>query len=1036
MQKHLLIAFFSLISSLHALAQLGNPFIQSFTPSDYQSNAYISSPQNWGIIQDNRGIMYVSNTSGVLEYDGISWQLVKGTSYGGRFQLARNSEGQLFVGSLNNFGYLAPDSAGRMEFVSLLPAFKGQPTEIRINKVVTEGRDVYFNTADKLYRWSGGRMTSWSSEAGFTRIFESNNRIYVLDKGIGLAVLQHGQLFPLPGGEALKGLNVTALIPLKQQSQSLHDFVVVTFDDGLFTFREDVLDRLSPTPGNILEGTAFMHAVQLSDSTIALATTSEGVVVMDQEGIIRQVINKQKGLNDNTVIHLSTDREGGLWASLNIGISRIDYPSPISYLNENAALDGIVLDILKHNTLLYAGTSSGLYVAQEDTPNPEFRKFPQLQNEVWKLLPAGGDTVLVVCSTGIYTLLNNQLQQLSPESGGTVFKTIIRSRRHPSLYFVGSSDGVWLLRRQTGKWRWEGKVKQVMHDVIWLAEDRDGLLWASADHHISTIDVQSDSIPTLAVSTYKPSEELVKKLNRFQASSINGKIYFGTSKGIYSIRREGKKLLLKPDTSFGKRFANGTREAINLTQGQDGKVWLTSEFSTGVFKKVSENGYVWDTIPLSRIPRVDVWAIHTDRDGVVWLGTTEGIFRYNPEVPKNYGTRQQTVLRKVKLLGDSTVFFGAFGEQGKPIVNQTKRFRFVLPHAVKSISFEYAATSYDAPDQLLYSYMLEGEDKTWSHWTSETKKEFTGLDEGTYVFKVRSKNIYGTVNLASTFEFVSLPPFYRTWWAYTLYVLLYGLVIWGIVKIKHRHLITTQKGLEKLVHERTAELEAEKKKSDDLLLNILPAKTAEELKANGRTLARSYKNVTVLFTDFKNFTQISEHLTPEELVAVIDFYFCAFDRIISNYNIEKIKTIGDAYMCAGGIPNPSANTPADVVKAALEIVQFVNNLNPNDSHIKKHKFEIRVGIHTGPVVAGIVGTTKFAYDIWGDTVNTAARMESCGEEGKVNISGATYEIIKDDFQCTYRGRVDAKNKGEIDMYFVEGEVSEQAIMHSAATQDA
>lgn len=229
------------------------------------------------------------------------------------------------------------------------------------------------------------------------------------------------------------------------------------------------------------------------------------------------------------------------------------------------------------------------------------------------------------------------------------------------------------------------------------------------------------------------------------------------------------------------------------------------------------------------------------------------------------------------------------------------------------------------------------------------------------------------------------------------------------------------------MYERTAQLEAEKKKSDDLLLNILPAETAEELKANGRTVARSYETVTVLFTDFKDFTKISEDLTPEELVAVIDFYFCAFDRIIAKYNIEKIKTIGDAYMCAGGIPNPDANTPADVVKAGLEILAFVEELNP-EHRPKKHKFEIRIGIHTGPVVAGIVGTQKFAYDIWGDTVNTAARMESSCQEGKVNISGATYELVKEDFVCSYRGKIDAKNKGEIDMYFVEAVVSKPVLV--------
>lgn len=211
----------------------------------------------------------------------------------------------------------------------------------------------------------------------------------------------------------------------------------------------------------------------------------------------------------------------------------------------------------------------------------------------------------------------------------------------------------------------------------------------------------------------------------------------------------------------------------------------------------------------------------------------------------------------------------------------------------------------------------------------------------------------------------------------------------------------------------------EKKRSDELLLNILPEETAEELKATGTAKAKSFDSVTVMFTDFKNFTQASELLSAEALVAEINLCYSEFDRIITKYGIEKIKTIGDAYMCAGGLPVSNDTHPEDVIKAGLEFQAFIH-----ENKIKRQKenqpyFELRLGIHTGPVVAGIVGIKKFAYDIWGDTVNTASRMESSGAVGKVNISGFTYNLIKDKFLCTHRGMIEAKNKGQIEMYFVE-----------------
>lgn len=224
-------------------------------------------------------------------------------------------------------------------------------------------------------------------------------------------------------------------------------------------------------------------------------------------------------------------------------------------------------------------------------------------------------------------------------------------------------------------------------------------------------------------------------------------------------------------------------------------------------------------------------------------------------------------------------------------------------------------------------------------------------------------------------------------------------------------------------------IEKERERSEDLLLNILPAETAEELKSKGKAKARYYESVTVLFTDFKSFTSIAEQMSPEELVAELDECFRAFDEITGRHGIEKIKTIGDAYMCAGGIPVSNNSHAKDVVAAALEIQDFMEAYGQKKQAENRPAFKARIGVHTGPVVAGIVGSKKFAYDIWGDTVNTAARMESSGKVGQVNISQSTYDLINKYYDCSSRGKVEAKGKGEIEMYFVEKrskKVAEQA----------
>lgn len=213
----------------------------------------------------------------------------------------------------------------------------------------------------------------------------------------------------------------------------------------------------------------------------------------------------------------------------------------------------------------------------------------------------------------------------------------------------------------------------------------------------------------------------------------------------------------------------------------------------------------------------------------------------------------------------------------------------------------------------------------------------------------------------------------------------------------------------------------QKKEVEKLLLNILPKKTAEELRIAGAATPQSYARVSVIFTDFKGFTQVSEKMTPEEIIEELGICFSSFDEIVEKNHLEKIKTIGDAYMCAGGVPEPNQSNPVEAVRAALAMQAFMaKRIEENRLH-GRPILELRIGIHTGPVVAGVVGKKKFAYDIWGDAVNIAARMESSGEPNRVNISGETYSLIKDQFVCTHRGKIPAKNKGEIDMYFVEGE---------------
>jgi adenylate cyclase len=322
-------------------------------------------------------------------------------------------------------------------------------------------------------------------------------------------------------------------------------------------------------------------------------------------------------------------------------------------------------------------------------------------------------------------------------------------------------------------------------------------------------------------------------------------------------------------------------------------------------------------------------------------------------------------------------------------------------------------------DGIMYRYRISKIDSDWSGWTFIALKEYTNLNQGQYVFSYQYKGNDEKI-YSGHFNFRVKAPWYLSAVALCIYPFLLLFLIMLLRMRTHRLIRERQKRLEVVIKERTDELRLEKEKSDRLLANMLPKGTAEEIMSKGKAEKVKYNFVTVLFSDIQGFTRIAETMNPELLIDELDRFFFHFDSVVEKYRIEKIKTIGDAYMCAGGIPERNRTNPVEVVLAALEMQQYMTNIK-NDPHNDAAQFwDIRVGIHTGTVIAGVVGHKKLTYDIWGDTVNTASRMESSGEAGKVNISGTTYEFVKEYFTCEYRGRMPVKYKGDLDMYFVTG----------------
>jgi class 3 adenylate cyclase len=366
------------------------------------------------------------------------------------------------------------------------------------------------------------------------------------------------------------------------------------------------------------------------------------------------------------------------------------------------------------------------------------------------------------------------------------------------------------------------------------------------------------------------------------------------------------------------------------------------------------------------------------------------------------------------LNGDSVIFsYSDTPEPGHFLAND-----HILKYNTNNILFELKPAGI-----FEYQFFLEGFDEKPTKWLTNDLKEYTNLPAGRYSFHVRFRDSDGRSGELDPLVFRILPLWYLSAPAIISYPVLLLLSFLAFYQMLKRRFDHKQFLLEQLINKKTEEMITDKEKTEKLLANVLPKDTADEIMEKGKATKMKYNFVTVLFSDIQGFTQIAEEMNPEVLIDELDKFFFHFDSVVEKYRIEKIKTIGDAYMCAGGIPEKNRTNPVEVILAALEMQTYMKKIKESAELAGIKFWDIRIGIHTGTVIAGVVGQKKLSYDIWGDTVNTASRMESSGEAGKINISGTTYEFVKEYFICEYRGRMPVKYKGELDMYFVKGIVA-------------
>lgn len=994
--------FFFVIPAIAQTYENGIPGFRNYSPKDYGQES-----QNFSVIQDKNSIMFFGNANGIMEYDNTNWKLIKVT---GRPVLDINSKNEIYFGGYNQIGKIIyKNGQAKADFFNIHEEYK--PGQIK--KVIATIDQVLLTSSHQLFVYKNDSLELEQSNASGIDIFSFGGKILIYIPDRGLYFWNVNKIDKFENFELFEKIEIADIISLNSK-----EFLIKQLNNkGFLKYSGGKLSPFTTEVDEFISANVYSMGILLDKDRIVFGTLHGGLVCIDTKGHYLFSLNRDSGLRDNQVTDLFASDDGRLWVTTFNGITLVETQSDLSFFDSSFGFSGAVLTIVRYDGTLYTGTANGVYKCYngdiyDNTRNVfdfrrRFEKVNGIRAMCWKLSVINNE-LFAITSEGIYKI-NDKSSKLILNGN---FNTVSSMSYFPENSLVGSSGGLLISDFNSSGIDTIGYLKGLNFSIRTICEDYFGNFWMGTNEDGLYKTGFFNGLSVTAPTTHYTSKEgLPKEFDWVDVFPSFHGILFSTSKGVYRFNYSNNEF--EEDTLLGFDFSNGNNYVYPLIEDYDKNIWYSSvhegqyERETGVLKFQGTNKkYIPYYKPFTQLREYVIETIYPEENGVVWFGSSDALIKYSGKKANEKTKKFNCLIRSITIRNDSVIHLsaGLKGKQEIPDINFSD----------KTIRFDFTALSYNTFGNNEYQVMLVGFDDHWSDWNKETFKECTSLVEGEYEFKVRSKDVFGNISEEASLKFVVSPPFYRTWYAFVIYVIVFAALIYLILKLNELRHAKERYSLEKLVEDRTNELAYQKEQTEQLVKKLLPQNAADEIRETGKAKSQKYDMVTVLFADIQGFTAIAEQTKPEELIKHLNNIFISFDKIIADYNIEKIKTIGDAYMCAGGMPNKDNTNPVEVVMAALEMQRKIRQINEDSSL----KLELRIGVHSGPVVAGVVGSKKLEYDIWGDTVNIASRMESHGLINKVNISEHTYNMVKDFFVCQYRGKIDVKYKGEMEMYFV------------------
>jgi len=758
------------------VVNIGVPYIHNFPKKEYKAGT-----QNWSITQDQRGFMYFANNSGLLNFDGIKWQFYQMPNFSIVRSVYKSEDGNIYVGAYNELGKMVTDNSGKMEFISLK---KFIPAEFQnfddIWSITSYKNQIVFQSYNSAFFYENDSIVSViRAPSRFLNSFQINGRLYFNERENGLLEFTADKLVPVIGSEVIKGEEIWSIIPFKD-SNSL---MIFTLNKGIFISDGNGV-KFWNVPANLLfKKTQVFSATILHNKNIAVGTVQDGLMIIDQDGNVLQHINKQNGLQNNTILKVYTDRDGNLWLGLDNGIDYLNISSPITFMQESDGIGaGYTAAIFKGK--IYLGTNQGLYVKNWDSTNNEkFHLIPGTNGQVWYL---GSHDNILLCghNNGTYIIEGEKAQQISKIPGAWKF---LQLKRFPEYLIGGTYGGLTYFKKQNGTWVYVDKIKGFNESFRVFEEDGNGDLWMSHGFKgIYKVELGNSLDQIKSFRFFTTKDGLPRNYN-LNVAKIKGQIVVASNVGLFEYSKKTDRF--ESSTYFNKLFGS-PKDISYLHEDERGNIWYNewerSKNQAGVLRIQDDNSYKNVTAPFALLTNKFINGfefVYPYSDGQVLFGLEDGFARYS----ENSGFTSTPefasfINQAVALYLDSVFYYGNKIEAGKKLNQPT----FSFPFKDNSFRFSFTSPLYENMDNMEYCYRLSGYNEKWSEWSTTSFNEYAKLPPGTFVLNVKARNQSGEESSVDRLEFTIRPPWYLSIYAYIVYLILFIVfvlfIIWFVLK--------------------------------------------------------------------------------------------------------------------------------------------------------------------------------------------------------------------------------------------------------------